>query len=95
MSSKVKYGQNHYDFSEGGLIFTAPNQLFESPDQIKKSGYVLLIHPDFLLSYPLAKKIKEYGYFSYSTHEALHLSDKEKSIIISIFDIILDELNKW
>lgn len=90
---KVKYGQSHYDFSEGGLIFTAPNQLFESPDEIKRSGYVLLIHPDFLLSYPLAPKIKDYGYFSYSTNEALHLSDKEKNIILSIFDIILDELN--
>ncbi len=93
MASKVKYGQNHYDFGEGGLIFTAPNQLFESPDEIKKSGYVLLIHPDFLLSYPLAKKIKDYGYFSYSTNEALHLSDKEKTTILSIFDIVLDELD--
>ncbi|WP_333577428.1 helix-turn-helix domain-containing protein [Sphingobacterium sp.] len=93
IASQVKYGQNHYDFSEGGLIFTAPNQLFESPDEIKKSGYVLLIHPDFLLSYPLAKKIKDYGYFSYATNEALHLSDKEKTVILSIFDIILDELN--
>jgi len=74
MASIAKYGQNHYDFSEGGLIFTAPNQLFESPDEIKKSGDVLLIHPDFLLSYALTKKIKSYDYFSYSTNEALHLS---------------------
>jgi len=92
MGSKVKYGQNHYDFSEGGLVFTAPNQLFESPNEIKKSGYVLLIHPDFLLSYPLAKKIKDYGYFSYSVNEALHLSEKEKITILSVFDIIRDEL---
>lgn len=92
MGSKVKYGQNHYDFSEGGLVFTAPNQLFESPNEIKKSGYVLLIHPGFLLSYPLAKKIKDYGYFSYSVNEALHLSEKEKITILSVFDIIRDEL---
>lgn len=93
IASQVKYGQNHYDFSEGGLIFTAPNQLFESPDEIKRSGYVLLIHPDFLLSYPLAKKIKDYGYFLYTANEALHLSDKEKTTILSIFYIILDELD--
>ncbi|MDW8848932.1 helix-turn-helix transcriptional regulator [Flavobacterium sp. MMLR14_040] len=92
MASQVRYGQNHYDFSEGGLIFTAPNQLFESPDETKKSGYVLLIHPDFLLSYPLARKIKDYGYFSYSANEALHLSDREKTTILSIFGIILEEL---
>ena len=93
ISSQVKYGQHHYDFREGGLIFTSPNQLFESPDEVKKSGYVLLIHPDFLLSYPLAKKIKDYGYFSYSANEALHLSVKEKTVVLSIFDIIVDELS--
>jgi len=92
IDSKIKYGQNHYDFGAGNLIFTAPNQLFESPDEIKRSGYVLLFHTDFLLSYPLAKKIKDYGYFSYAANEALHLSDKEKNIIVSIFNIILDEL---
>ena len=27
---KAKYGQNYYDFGEGGLVFTAPNQIFES-----------------------------------------------------------------
>jgi len=90
---KVKYGQNYYDFGEGGLIFTAPNQLFESPDNTVKSGYILLIHPDFFLTYPLAKKIKQYGFFSYSANEALHLSDKEKEIVMSIFKIMDDELS--
>ena len=56
------------------------------------SVYTLLIHPDFLLTYPLAKKIKKYGFFSYSTNEALHLSDDEKEIIISLFKIIQKEL---
>lgn len=53
---------------------------------------MLLIHPDFLLSYPLAKKIRQYGFFSYSTNEALHLSDHEKETIMSIFKIIDDGL---
>lgn len=51
-----------------------------------------MIHPDFLLSYPLAKKIRQFGFFSYSANEALHLSDKEKETIFSIFKIIDDEL---
>jgi len=92
MHGKARYGQNHYDFAEGGLIFSAPNQIFEAPPKTKVSGCVLSIHPDFLLSYPLAKKIKEYGFFSYATNEALHLSDKEKETIISIFKIIDEEL---
>ena len=89
---KAKYGQNYYDFGEGGLVFTAPNQIFESPTDRNANGYLLLIHPDFFLSYPLAKKIKEYGFFSYAANEALFLSDKEKETILSIFNIINDEL---
>ncbi len=89
----MKYGQHYYDFGEGGLVFTAPNQPFQSPDDSEKSGYILFIHPDFLLSYSLAKTIKQYGFFSYSTNEALHLSEQEKSTIISIFQIIREELN--
>jgi len=89
---QVKYGQNYFDFAEGGMIFTSPNQVFEAPDDTENKGKLLFIHPDFLLSYPLAKKIKQYGFFSYATNEALHLSDKEKLTIFSIFKIIEDEL---
>lgn len=93
LCGQVKYGQNYYDFGEGGLVFTAPNQLFESPSRNPAAGHLLLIHPDFLLSYPIAKKIKDFGYFSYATNEALHLSDSERTTIFSIFHNIQDELN--
>lgn len=92
LCGRAKYGQHYYDFGEGGLVFTAPNQLFETPDDTVKSGYMLLIHPDFLLSYMLAIKIKQYGFFSYAANEALHLSEYEKTTILSIFNIIDDEL---
>jgi len=52
-----------------------------------------LIHPDFFWNYPLAKKIKQYGFFSYAANEALHLSENEKATIFSIFKIIEEELN--
>lgn len=89
----AKYGQNYYDFGEGGLVFTAPNQIFESPRNQHTNGSLLLIHTDFLLSYPLARKVREYGFFSYTANEALHLSDKEKETILSLFNSIDDELN--
>ena len=95
LSGKVKYGQGYYDFDEGGLLFASPNQIMgsvEENDTEDCSEYTLLIHPDFLSSYPIAKKIKQYGFFSYSTNETLHLSDDEKEIIISIFKIIRHEL---
>ena len=95
LSGKLKYGQDYYDFDEGGLLFASPNQVigrfnYSSPCS---AGYSLLIHPDFFLNYPLAKKIGQYGFFSYSTNEALHLSDKEKTTILMIFKIIEEELN--
>jgi AraC family transcriptional regulator, transcriptional activator of pobA len=95
IGGKFKYGQDYYDFNEGGLLFAAPNQIIGSRNDTAEcsSGYTLLIHPDFLLNYPLAKKIRQYGFFSYSANEALHLSDKEKATIISIFKIIEEELN--
>lgn len=88
----AKYGQHHYDFGEGGLVFTAPGQLFEKPKNNKSKGFLILVHPDFLLSYPLAKKIRQYGFFSYSTDEALQVSEKEKEILFSVFRIIEEEL---
>lgn len=95
LSGRVKYGQHYYDFDEGGLLFAAPGQIIGSNEEHGGvcSFYTLLIHPDFLLSYPLARKIKQYGFFSYAANEALHLSEKEKTTIISIFKIIEEELN--
>lgn len=96
LGGRLKYGQAYYDFNEGGLLFAAPNQVIgnhQNNDAEVCSQYTLLIHPDFLLNYPLAKKIKQYGFFSYSTNETLHLSDKEKDTIFSIFKIIEEELD--
>jgi AraC family transcriptional regulator, transcriptional activator of pobA len=96
LSGRLKYGQDYYDFDEGGLLFAAPNQVIGSSDYSETSEcslYTILIHPDFLWNYPLAKRIKQYGFFSYSANEALHLSEKEKATIISIFKIIEEELN--
>jgi AraC family transcriptional regulator, transcriptional activator of pobA len=93
LSAKIKYGQGYYDFDEGGLLFKAPNQVSANGEtEQDHSGFTLLFHPDFLAGYPLAKKIKQYHFFSYSVNEALHLSDKEKETIVSIFKNIDEEL---
>lgn len=93
-SGRLKYGQSYYDFDEGSMLFLAPNQLVGSTDYNSKTYcYILLIHPDLLLGHPLAKKIKQYSYFSYATNEALHLSDKEREVILSVYQIMEKELN--
>lgn len=94
LTGKIRYGQGHYDFDEGGLSFISPNQVIaRAEDEQDYSGYTLLIHPDFLRGYPLDHKIKNYGFFSYSANEALYLSEKERQTIFSVFDNIKEELN--
>lgn len=95
LSGKLKYGQSYYDFDEGGLLFASPGQIIGSNDNDAsiRSEYTLLIHPDFFLGHPLAKEIKQYGFFSYSANEALHLSEDEKATIIELFKMIENELN--
>ena len=94
LKGKMGYGQGYYDFDEGGMIFTAPNQLLStSQDDMEYEGVSLLIHPDFMQNYALAAKIKNYGFFSYATNEALFLSDKEKHTIFAVFENIRTELD--
>jgi len=93
--TKFKYGQQEYDFDEGVMFFIAPGQVFKievEPNSIhKRSGWFLLIHPDFLWNTALAKTIKQYEYFDYSVHEALFLSDKEETAMIGIMHSIQQE----
>lgn len=94
-TGKMGYGQGYYDFNEGGLMFASPNQLIftDNEEGAKYGGFTLLFHPDFIRNYPLGKTIKKYGFFSYDTNEALHLSDKEKSVIIGLLTSIDNELH--
>ena len=83
---KVKYGQRDYDFSEGVMAFQGPGQVsgVELAGEQEFTAQWVLFHPDLLHGYPLAKTIKDYGFFSYAVNEALHLSEKEKATIASI-----------
>ncbi|QES88304.1 helix-turn-helix domain-containing protein [Rhizosphaericola mali] len=90
---KYIYGQQSYDFNEGTMFFIAPKQVFsfDSDQNFKSSGWMLLIHPDFLCGVPLAKTIRQYGFFSYSMNEALFLSEKEDATIASIVQLVKQE----
>ncbi|WP_426478377.1 helix-turn-helix domain-containing protein [Chryseobacterium sp. CBSDS_008] len=92
-NGKMGYGQGYYDFNEGGMMFTAPGQVLSTDENAEYCGYTLLVHPDFIRSYPLAKNIKNFGFFSYDTNEALHLSDQEKNTVTGLLDSIEYELN--
>src|SRR5690606_5842958 len=72
-----------------------PNQVFRvevNENEISNhSGWILLIHPDFLWNTPLARGIKQYEYFDYSVNEALFLSEKEEETVNNIIQAIQQE----
>jgi len=93
-SGKFQYGQGNYDFDEGVMSFTKPGQIFSVMNTTGEpvSGYMMVFKPDLIRHYELGKLIGNYGFFSYSTAEALHLSEKEDDIIMSLMHQIHDEL---
>ena len=86
----LNYGRTKYDFTNGALIFIAPRQVLQWDNSIvfEQKGFAINFHEDFLKGTELANKINKYGFFSYSTNEALHLSPKEERQIESIVENI-------
>lgn len=95
LSGKMRYGQQEYDFDEGVMYFLAPGQVLQpapfTSENVQPSGWILIIHPDFLWNTPLAKSIRHYEYFDYAVNEALFLSDKEEAILNHIIMNIQQE----
>ena len=93
--SKMYYGQQEYDFDEGVMYFMSPNQLLRvqaaTNEPTERSGWILLVHPDFLWNTALAKAIHKYEYFGYAVNEALFLSEKEEATINGIIQNIKHE----
>ncbi|MFD0795447.1 hypothetical protein ACFQZX_17630 [Mucilaginibacter litoreus] len=91
---KLFYGHEEYDFDEGVMFFTAPNQVLRlTEEQISadRSGWILFVHPDFFWNTSLAVSMKKYKYFGYSINEALFLSEKEEKKINTIIQNIREE----
>ncbi|WP_299522077.1 AraC family transcriptional regulator [Winogradskyella sp.] len=82
---KFFYGQQEYDFDEGVMTFIAPNQVLSVGSNPNvghtPSGWLLLIHPDFMWNTSLAEKMQRYEFFGYAINEALFLSEKEETMM--------------
>jgi len=90
------YGRNSYDFEEGSMVFTAPNQILEFEKQnINKedTGWNILFHPDLIRKSELGIKIDKYSFFSYASNEALHISDEERKTVTEITKKIENEFS--
>ncbi len=91
----IRYGKNTYDYQEGTLVFIGPGQIFGSnggEELYQPSGYGVVFHPDLIKGTSLGKRIHEYNFFSYQVNEALHISERERTLVLDSFSKILYEL---
>jgi AraC family transcriptional activator of pobA len=94
---ELKYGRNHYDYQEGTLVFVGPGQILGVQPGVTSfapKGWALLFHPDLIKGTPLGKHIQDYSFFSYDVNEALHLSEKERMLVVDCFKKIQYELEQ-
>jgi len=93
----LKYGRNKYDFQEGTMVFLSPNQII-STDTIdfskSQEEWTILLNSDFININNLYDLLSKTHFFSYDSHEALHLSDDEKSALTTIVKRIESEYNQ-
>ena len=77
---ELNYGRTKYDFENGAMFFISPRQIlqWDSSAVFDQKGFSINFHEDFIKGTELAAEIKKYGFFSYSAHEALHLSPSEE-----------------
>lgn len=91
----LKYGRATYDYQEGTLVFVSPGQVLDVENKVdlyQPMGHGLVFHPDLIKGTSLAKSMAEYNFFSYQTNEALHLSAKERQLVLDLFSKIVTEL---
>jgi AraC-like DNA-binding protein len=93
----LRYGNNYYDYQEGTLVFFAPGQVLEvegADELYQPKGKALIFHADLLHGTQVGKHIGDYNFFSYNTNEALHVSEKERNMVLDSFSKIEHELQQ-
>lgn len=91
----LKYGISSYDYEAGTLVFVGPGQVIGSHGEefFQPQGVALVFHTDLIHGTSLGRHMSEYTFFSYTANEALHLSDRERQIILDCFSKIRYELD--
>lgn len=63
-----------------------------SVETYQPKGTALIFHPDLIFGTPLGRHIQDYTFFGYQSNEALHLSERERKIILDCLSKIEYEL---
>jgi AraC-like DNA-binding protein len=95
MCGDLRYGKNTYDYQEGTLVCIAPGQVVNGDNSgvvYQPKGQALIFHPDLIHGTSLGRHVQEYTFFGYQSNEALHLSEREKNLVLECFSKIQHEL---
>lgn len=93
----LRYGRENYDYQDGTLVFVGPGQVVNIghvDPEFKPSGFALLFHPDLLYGTNLRDRMDKHSFFSYELREALHISQRERQIVLDCFEKIRFELSQ-
>ena len=93
----MQYGRHTYDYQEGTLVFLAPGQVAgvnSNGETYQPKGYALVFHPDLIHGTSLGRHIQDYTFFGYQSNEALHLSERERKLVLESFSKIQSELEQ-
>jgi AraC family transcriptional activator of pobA len=93
IEGSFKYGRTDYDFTEGSLMFTAPNQVLSPGVENKVEGWAIYIHPDFMHGSSKGRQLTGYTFFGYDTHECLHISDAGEKVLKDCLANIVREIS--
>ncbi len=90
----IRYGKNTYDYQEGTLMFLAPGQIIgeTGKELYQPKGYGIVFHADLIKGTSLGRHIDNYTFFSYKVNEALHVSERERQLVLDSFSKIKYEL---
>ncbi|RNC84838.1 MAG: AraC family transcriptional regulator [Winogradskyella sp.] len=97
IQGRLGYGRNNYDFEEGTMVFSKPNQVLSIEEKTiaeDAKGWVLIFHPDLIRKSELGRTISSYSFFDYNVHEALHLSEDERATLTDLVKKIETEINQ-
>ncbi len=95
VNCSIKYGRREYDYQEGTIVSFAPGQVVEvsmTENEFQPKVYGILFHPDLIRRTSLGNNISKYNFFSYSSFEALHLSQRERQLVMDCLAKIQQEL---
>ncbi len=93
----LHYGRHTYDYQEGTLVFIGPGQVAGvkgNTEMYQPKGYALIFSPDLIHGTSLGKQMNNYTFFSYQSNEALHISERERQIVLDCFSKIGFELQQ-